>query len=63
VVGAHTFGNQHVVFNNWKDQGQRNAKTLMSILDANAIAPVIVVGRRQGTAASNPSSATPAPIV
>ena len=39
VVGAHAFGGQHVVFNNWEDQGQRNAKTLMSILDANAIAP------------------------
>jgi hypothetical protein len=39
VVGAHAFGSQHVVFNNWEDQGQRNAKTLTSILDANAIAP------------------------
>jgi hypothetical protein len=39
VVRAHAFGSQHVVFNNWEDQGQRNAKTLMSILDANAIAP------------------------
>jgi hypothetical protein len=39
VACAHALGSQHVVFNNWEDQGQRNAKTLMSILDANAIAP------------------------
>ncbi|NUX59516.1 DUF72 domain-containing protein [Paraburkholderia youngii] len=30
----------HVVFNNnWKDQGQRNAKTLMQILGGYAIQP------------------------
>ena len=44
MVRAHAFGSQHVVFNNWEDQGQRNAKTLMSILDVNAIAPLNVRG-------------------
>ncbi|HIH2751414.1 TPA: DUF72 domain-containing protein [Burkholderia lata] len=40
LVIAKTVESLHVVFNNnWEDQGQRNAKTLMQILGGNAIQP------------------------